>query len=101
MVVIRNKLNQRLIINLKGGKNIGLLAKGAVEVSDEEFSSSHLQTLLEKGNIIVSHKAKIPAEKEQAETEEYIEPEENIETEEQSETKEQSGIDEENERKEF
>ena len=37
MVVIRNKLNQRLIINLIGGKNIDLLAKGTANISEKIF----------------------------------------------------------------
>ena len=59
MVLIRNNLNQRLIINLKSGKSIDLLAKGTAEVSEDKFSSSHLQTLLAKGDIIVSQKEDI------------------------------------------
>ncbi len=59
MVLIRNNLNQRWIINLKSGKNIDLLAKGIAEVSEDKFSSSHLQTLLAKGDIIVSQKEEI------------------------------------------
>ncbi|VVB91077.1 Uncharacterised protein [uncultured archaeon] len=53
MVVIRNRLNQRLIVNLIDGKNIDLLAKSTAEVSGDELSSPHLQTLIAKGDISV------------------------------------------------
>ncbi|GFO97073.1 hypothetical protein ig2599ANME_1271 [groundwater metagenome] len=53
MPVIRNKLNQRIIINLKSGKNIDLLAKSTADVSDQDLSSPHLQTHIAKGEIVV------------------------------------------------
>lgn len=52
MVLIRNKLSQRLIVNLDGGRTIDILAKGAADVSDKELSSPHLQTLVTKGDIV-------------------------------------------------
>lgn len=58
MVVIRNKLNQRLIINLIGEKNIDLLAKGTANISEKDISSPHLQTLINRGDIVVMSKAK-------------------------------------------
>ncbi len=51
MVVIRNRLKQRLIVNLDGGKNLDILAKGTANVTEEELSSLHLQTLIAKGII--------------------------------------------------
>ena len=71
MPVIRNKLNQRIIINLNSGKNIDLLAKGTADVTDEELSSSHLQTLLSKGGIILGQKEEA-AEKEESKKTSYI-----------------------------
>jgi len=56
MPVIRNKLNQKMVINLIGGKNIDLLAKGTADISERELSSPHLQTLIAKGDIIVNQK---------------------------------------------
>jgi len=53
MAKIRNRLNQRLIINLKGGKNIDILAKGNTEVTQSELTSPHLQALISKGDISV------------------------------------------------
>jgi hypothetical protein len=53
MAVIRNNLNQRLIINLTGGRNIDLLARGTMNVSEKELSSPHLRTLIAKGDISV------------------------------------------------
>lgn len=48
MPVIRNKLNQRILIHLKGGKHIDLSGKGTAEVEDEDLTSSHLQDLMIK-----------------------------------------------------
>lgn len=53
MISIRNKLNQRLIVNLTGGRNIDILAKGVADVSDKELSSPHLQALVTKGDVVV------------------------------------------------
>ncbi len=53
MIEIRNKENKRLIINLPSG-TIDLLAKSTATISDEDFSSLHLQNLLRSGKIIVS-----------------------------------------------
>lgn len=64
MAVIRNKLNQRLIINLKEDKYINLFAKGTAEVSDDDLSSTHLQTLLAKGDIVMSQKEEEPEKEE-------------------------------------
>lgn len=51
MTEIINNLNQRIVINLIGGKSISLLARGKAKVSVEEFKSSHLQALIKKGYI--------------------------------------------------
>lgn len=67
MVVIINKLDQRLIINLIGGKNIDLLAKGTARVSEEELSSPHLQALITKGDILLVQTAKEPKEEKREE----------------------------------
>jgi len=56
MQQIRNKLNQRIIINLNEGKKIDLLAKDTANVPDEDMSSPHMQTLLAKGMIITCGK---------------------------------------------
>lgn len=53
MISVRNKLNQRLIVNLTGGRNIDILARGAAEVSDKELPSPHLQALVTKGDVVV------------------------------------------------
>ncbi len=53
MVVIRSKLeSQRLTINLKSG-TLELLARSTAVVSDDDFSSTHLQNLLGSGKIIL------------------------------------------------
>ncbi len=56
MPIIRNRLNQRIVINLKSGKNVDILAKGTVLVSESELNSPHLQSFLEKGNVVISEK---------------------------------------------
>lgn len=52
MVEIINKLNQRLTINLKSG-TLELLGRSTAVVSDDDFSSTHLQNLLGSGKIIL------------------------------------------------
>ncbi|MCZ7382699.1 MAG: hypothetical protein O8C64_14155 [Candidatus Methanoperedens sp.] len=53
MPVIRNKLNQRILIHLKGGKHIDLSEKGTADVADEDLSSSHLQDLMIRENVVL------------------------------------------------
>lgn len=53
MISVRNKLNQRLIVNLAGGRNIDILARGIAAVSDKELPSPHLQALVTKGDVVV------------------------------------------------
>lgn len=62
MPVIRNKLNQKMVINLIGGKNIDLLAKSTADISERELSSPHLQTLIAKGDINVIQKQAVAQE---------------------------------------
>jgi hypothetical protein len=64
MAVIRNKLNQRLIINLTGGKSIDLLAKGTTNVSEKELSSPYLQAFITRGDVIVIHESQLKGSKE-------------------------------------
>lgn len=71
MVVIRNRLNQKLIVNLTGGKNIELLAKGTADVSEKELSSHHLQTLIEKGDISVIQEQVVSEEETQVKKRKY------------------------------
>lgn len=52
MIEIRNKINQRLIVNLLSGP-IDLLAKSTAVIQDDDFSSSHLQNLLGSGKVIL------------------------------------------------
>lgn len=53
MATIRNKLDQRQLVNLDSGKNINLFAKGTADVSEKDLSSLHLQNLVAKGHIIL------------------------------------------------
>ena len=70
MPVIRNKLNQRILIHLKGGKHIDLLEKGTADVTDEDLSSSHLQDLMIR-EIVVTEEEK-EAEKNEMKKSSYM-----------------------------
>jgi hypothetical protein len=60
--IIRNKENKRLTINLKSG-TLDLLAKSTAEVSEDDFSSKHLQNLLGSGKIILESQKEDKPEK--------------------------------------
>jgi hypothetical protein len=62
MVGIRNKSNQRLTINLKSG-TLELLARSTADVSEDDFSSTHLQNLLGSGKIILESQKKYKSKK--------------------------------------
>ncbi|MBU0702113.1 hypothetical protein KKE26_12625 [bacterium] len=81
MIVIRNKLNQRIIVNLVGVKNIDLLAKGTAEVSKEDLLSPHLQALISRGDIVVMPPVSHDRQEEQGEQEKLEESKEPEETE--------------------
>lgn len=50
---IQNKLNQRLLINLSGGKTVAILPRGTATVADKDLSSPHLQTLIKRGEVVI------------------------------------------------
>lgn len=52
MVLILNKLDQPLIVNLLGGKSLHLPAKGSAYISEKDLGSTHIQTLKSKGVIL-------------------------------------------------
>lgn len=85
MVEIGNKLNQRLTINLKSG-TIELLARSTAVVSDDDYSSTHLQNLLGNGKVIIlsqkedKPKKKLAPKKVDSYEEEVPEPEEKTES---------------------
>jgi hypothetical protein len=58
MPIIRNKLNNRILIQLKGDRSIDLLEKSAVEITDDDLLSSHLQDLIQRGFVIKEKEAK-------------------------------------------
>jgi hypothetical protein len=63
MPLIRNKLNNRIFIQLKGGRSIDLLEKSTAEIEDDDFLSSHLQELIRKGSVIKEEGDEIEKEK--------------------------------------
>ena len=75
MVVIRNRLKQRLIVNLDGGKNLDILTKGTADVTEEELSSLHLQTLIDKGIISLVQQPVVSEEEPPGEIEDVNEDE--------------------------
>lgn len=64
MAIIQNKLNQRLIITVRGGRIIDLLANGSAAISEEETGSSHIEALVERGAITLTRESKTQARKE-------------------------------------
>lgn len=70
MPVIRNKLNQRILIHLKGGKHIDLSEKGTADVTDDDLSSSHLQDLMIREIVVTEKEEK--AEKTEIRKSSYI-----------------------------
>lgn len=50
---IRNRLSQRIIIQLQVGRSIDLPAKGSATIAENDLSSTHLQTLVAKGDVAV------------------------------------------------
>ena len=87
--IIRNKENKRLTINLKSG-TLELLARSTANVSEDDFSSKHLQNLLGSGKIILDSQKEDKTEKKSKHkkvksSEEEI-PESGVETEPGSET---------------
>ena len=75
MVVIRNRLKQRLIVNLDGGKNLDILTKGTADVTEEELSSLHLQTLIAKGIVSLVQQPVVSEEEPPGEIEDVNEDE--------------------------
>ncbi len=67
MPIIRNKLDQRIIVNLKSGKSIDLFAKSTEDVSDEDLSSLQIKNLIAKGDIIVSSEKRAEKKEEKME----------------------------------
>lgn len=53
MPIVRNKLNQRIQVELASGKTIGLLAGGVAKVADKDLASPHLGNFIERGEIVV------------------------------------------------
>lgn len=75
MVVIRNRLKQRIIVNLDGGKNLDILTKGTADVTEEELSSLHLQTLIAKGIVSLVQQPVVSEEEPPGEIEDVNEDE--------------------------
>ncbi|RPI74492.1 MAG: hypothetical protein EHM45_18765 [Desulfobacteraceae bacterium] len=53
MAIIKNKLKQRITIELEEGKSIGLLAEGKVKIADAVLDSPLLKRSIDRGEIVV------------------------------------------------
>jgi hypothetical protein len=53
MPEIRNRLNQRVLVDLADGKSIVLLAQGTSLVSEQDLVSPHLKRFIDQGKIAV------------------------------------------------
>lgn len=53
MPIIKNKLNQRLEIDLSDGKSIQLLSGGQATIDDSDLSFPNLRNYLSKGEVVV------------------------------------------------
>jgi hypothetical protein len=72
MAIIKNKLRQRISIELEGGKSIGLLSQGKAKIPDAALTSPFLKRHLDKGNIVVLASSSEKKSKEK-DTEEVVE----------------------------
>jgi hypothetical protein len=50
---LKNRLKQRIVINLSGGKTISILAGGTIEVSENELKDTQIQKLIQRGDLVV------------------------------------------------
>jgi hypothetical protein len=53
IVTIRNQTSLPIIINLRDGRNLSLLAHGTATISEEDASSNHFRSLVSKGVIAI------------------------------------------------
>lgn len=58
MPKIKNRLFQPLAVMLEGGKTIRLQSREVAEVSAADLNSSHLQSLIKRGDIAVTTEGK-------------------------------------------
>jgi hypothetical protein len=63
MIKIINKLNQRIMIHLPGGKILNLLTGASVPVSETELASPRLQVFLNKKYIAAVSDARVDPER--------------------------------------
>lgn len=74
MIKVLNKLDQRLTIQLTGGKVIDLTAKGMLSLPEKELSSEHLKNLAINRSIIIQSSPAKKGEAEQKHNSNEIEP---------------------------
>lgn len=50
-ITVKNKLNQPLLINIKGKKPLHLFPRGTAKVSETDMESSQFKNLLTRGDV--------------------------------------------------
>lgn len=73
MAIIKNKLKQRIILELGGGKSIGLLAESKVKIPDTALGSPMLKRSIDRGDIVVMASGPEKKGREEAMVEEFKE----------------------------
>ena len=53
MVLVLNRLNQPLPVNLKNGKSLHFLAKESKSISFDDFQSTEIKEKVDKGMLVV------------------------------------------------
>lgn len=53
MPILKNRLSQRILINLPDGKTCDLMAQGSATLSDKELLSTHVEQLVKRGDLVI------------------------------------------------
>jgi hypothetical protein len=59
MPILKNKMKQRIQINLLDGNTVGMLAEATAEISEKDLESEHLHGFLNRGDVVVLSSEKI------------------------------------------
>jgi len=66
MAIIKNKLRQRITIDLRSGKSVGLLSEGTADISDNDLTSPYLRRYIERGEVVVLSSGALKKEEKKA-----------------------------------
>ncbi len=53
MPILKNKLKQRIQIDLLEGRAVGLLAEGTAEINEKDLASPHLKGFIKRRDVVV------------------------------------------------